>query len=48
MFFDDERTSKTYLERIISCPDCGEQITRNRRVAVGQNLGASKPMREER
>jgi hypothetical protein len=40
MFFDDERKSETYLERVTSCPECGVQVTRDRRRAGGQNLGA--------
>jgi hypothetical protein len=42
VFFDDERMSETYLERITSCPECGGQVKHDRRVASGQNLGASQ------
>jgi hypothetical protein len=42
VFFDDERTSETYLERITSCPDCGRQVTRDRRGASGDNFRASQ------
>jgi hypothetical protein len=42
MFFDDEKTSETYHEQVTSCPECGGQVTRDRRRDSGQNLGASQ------
>ena len=47
MFFDDERSSGTYAAQVTSCPECGEQVTHNRRVAIGQNFGTSRPIKPQ-
>ena len=48
VFLDDEKTSETYAQQVASCPECDEPITSDRRGVIGQNLGASKPMKGER
>ena len=42
VFLDDERTSETYAQPVTGCPQCGGQVTHDRRRASGQNLGASQ------
>jgi hypothetical protein len=42
VFLDDEKRSETYAQQVSDCPQCGGQITRDRRMASGQNLGASQ------
>jgi hypothetical protein len=40
VFLDDEKTSDTYAKQVTRCPECGGQVTNDRRGAGGQDLGA--------
>jgi hypothetical protein len=40
VFLDDEKTSETYAQQVTRCPECGGQVTHDRRGASGQDLGA--------